>query len=618
MRCPECKAKIPDGLLLCPECGTMVEETQPMRARRSRKPAGPFASAPAPPSRVLTLWRRARKIVLTILVAVVILGVSVGLGGYWGLHRGEVDRQQTRAAEADEHYQNGVALLDSGQYELAIAEFERALELKPGHALAQQGITEAQARIAARPTPTVETYEVVAADLYQKAVQHYEAEQWQDAAATLTQLRALDPDYQPDEVEEMLFTSLYNAGMSLLEEDRLEEGIFYLDQAVALRPLDEEALEQRSLAVKYLRALGYWGVDWGRCIALFEGLPRDYKDVFYRLYDAHVAYAEAWAAEGEMCPAAEEYALALQLMSNDEIAEKRAEAEEVCLQATPTPIAPVEGTEVITLANLPPGFTTGRLAYPVYSTQRDVYDVYVLSADRRVVKMVSGGDQPCWRWDGAALGYRNRISPAISLLAWQGAVPQPLRYGTGLAWPTFSPDGGRMAYARQDAGGVWRIYIAPLDGSAEPVAHAEGKGPAWGPNGWLAWTGCNDDDECGIMIDHPDDDQEPKLISGNISDVGLSWSPDGARLAYMSNHTGNWEVYVVTIEPRGYERLTEEPGSDGLPAWAPDGSGLAFVSNRDGTWGLYLMGPQGEDPHKVFTLGPNLPGWETQRLSWAR
>ena len=632
MRCPECKAKVRDDLLLCPECGAPVKKTRPMRARRTKglektrpmraqrsKQAARATATPAAEREGPALWRRVRTVLLAVIVALFVLLLSIGVGGYYGLRQGEEQRQQSRIEEADGYYHIGLERLDAGQYELAIANFERALELNPDHRFAQQGIAEAQARIASRPTPPVETYEIVADDLYQKAVAHYEAGEWEDAAAVLTQLRALDPAYEAETVEEMLFTSLYSAGMALLAEERLEEGIFYLDQAVALRPLDEDALIQRNLATKYLTALGYWGVDWDHCIERFEQLyaiAPNYRDVFQRLYRAHVAYADAWYTQEEMCPAEEQYALALQLMNDAAIEQKRAEAEQVCLIATPTPLAPVEGTQTITMTELPPGFATGRLAYPAYNTQTDLWNVYALFTDKRLVRMATGADQPCWLWSSGALAYRDRLSPGISLLATEGAAPQQLASGARLAWPTFSPDGNRLAYAVQSAGGAWQIYLAPTDGSAEPVVHAMGKGPVWGRNGWLAWTGCETSGVCGILIDNPDDDQPPLRLSASINDIGLNWSPDGGNLAYMSNHTGNWEVYLVSTGG-GFVQLTDDPASDGLPAWAPDSSGLAFVSNRDGAWGVYLMGPSGEDPHKILDLGPNLPDWTSQRLSWA-
>lgn len=591
-----------------------------MRARPSKE-AGSVTIPLTPDTEAPTRWQRIRPILLWVMAFVCLLVLSVGGAAYGGLYRGERDREQKRLELAEQHYQTGLKRLDMGEYELAIAEFEYVLELNPDHLTASQGISEARARIAAIPTPTIETetYEIVVDDLYQNAVAHYEEEDWEGAIAVLTQLRVLDPTYAAENAEEMLFTSLYNAGMAFLEEDRFEEGVFYLDQAVALRPLNEEALTQRSLAIKYMTALGYWGVDWDECIERFEQLyaiAPTYKDIFSRLYRAHVTYADIWYDEGEMCPAEVQYAQAMQLMNDPEIEQKRAKANEICLVATPTPIAPITGTMPITLTKPPPGFNAGRLAYPSYNTQTDLYDVYVLYADGHLMRMVTGADQPSWIWGSGGLGYRDRLSPGISLLMPGETVPRKLADGAGWTWPTFSPDGRRVAYAAQDAAGTWQIYVAPTDGSAEPELHAEGKGPVWSPTGLLAWTGCEPGGSCGIFADNPDDDQPPTRLTASINDVGLNWSPNSELLVYMSDVTGNWDIYLLSIAG-GVVVLTDDPASDGLPVWAPNGSGIAFVSNRDETWGIYLMEPNGNDQHKILTLGPNLPNWTSQRLSWA-
>jgi tetratricopeptide (TPR) repeat protein len=568
-----------------------------------------------------TRWQRIRPIIFWTIGFLFILALSIGWAAYRGLYEGERDRAQQRLELADQHYRTGLERLDAGEYELAIAEFEYVLKLNPSHPTASQGITEAETRMnVPTPSPTTEVYEIVVDDLYQDAVTYYEAEDWENAIAVLTQLRVLDANYAAEAVEDMLFTSLYNAGMAFLAEDRFEEGVFYLDQAITLRPLDEEALTERSLALQYMNALGYWGVDWERCIESYEQLyavAPNYKDVFSRLYLAHVTYADTWYDQGEMCPAEVQYAQALLLMNDPEVEQKQAEANQICLVATPTPIAPITGTTPVTLTELPPGFTTGRLAYPSYNAQTGLYEVTALSADGHLTKMANGADQPFWVWGTGALGYRNLLSPGISLLVPGEATPRQLVAGAGPAWPTFSPDGSRMAYAAQDATGAWQIYVGPTDGSVEPTIHAAGKGPVWGPTGLLAWTGCNDSGACGIFADNPDDDQPPPPpLTASINDIGLNWSPNGEMLVYMSNVSGNWDIYLLSLTG-GVVLLTDDPASDGLPVWAPNGSGIAFASNRDGTWGLYLMNPNGEDPHKILTLGTDLPNWTAQRISWA-
>jgi Tol biopolymer transport system component/tetratricopeptide (TPR) repeat protein len=676
MRCPECKTEVPDHLSLCPVCGEMVQDTRPMRTRskelKELEETQPLhiieqVSEPEEPQERPAIWPRVLTIFLAIVGALLILGFSVGLGGYFGLYQGEEDRRQAEQAQAREHYQKGESYLEQGTYKLAVAEFEYALgidpnlaearqrideiiaqrylvglqkldageyelaidefdyilRIDPDHAFAKQGIEEAEARIAARPTPTPEfNPDQVVKDLYQKAVDQYQAEEWADAAATLTQVRAVNPAYEAQAVEDMLFNSLYNAGMVLLEEDRFEEGIFYLDQAIALRPDDptsEEAQWERDMAEFYMIALGYWGVDWELCIERFEQLyamAPGYKDVYQKLYGAHVAYGDEWYAKEEMCPAQKQYDLALQLAESADIMEKRNTAEQVCLVATPAPIA-MEDTDVITLTQLPPGFATGRLAYPSYNADTSYYSIFVLSTDRRIVRWATGADQPGWMRSSGTLGYRNHVSAGISLLTSEAAAPQQLLSGSGLAWPAFSPVGERMTYAAQDASGTWQIYIAPTDGSAEPQVHAQGKWPAWAPNGWLAWTGCNDGGECGIFIDNPDNDEAPIQLSTSTNDIALNWHPDSGSLIYMANHTGNWEIYRVYTDRR-FVQLTDDPASDGLPVWSPDGSKVAFVSDRSGEWGVYLMNADGADPHIILELGPDLPGWTSQRLSWGQ
>jgi tetratricopeptide (TPR) repeat protein len=554
---------------------------------------------------------------------IVVLVVGVGGAAYLGMAQGERDRAEQRLVVVNEHYTKGLDRLDAGEYELAIAEFEYVLKLDPDHPLADQGIAEARARIAQRtpvPTPTSEIRELAADDLYEQSLAYYQAEDWGEAVAVLTQLRVLDATYRTDDVKEMLFESLYNAGMARLDEDRLEEGIFYLDQAIALKPLNEDAIAQRSLAVQYMTALGYWGVDWNLCIDHFEELyatAPNYKDVFSRLYRAHVNYGDAWSVQGEMCPAEIQYAQALQLVNNADTEEKHSESAAICQMATPTPIAPIDGTETITITALPPGFNTGRLAYPVHNSQTGLYDIYGLFADGRLIRLASGADQPSWLWDGGALGFRDLRAPGISVLVNGESAPRLIMPGAGWGWPSFSPDGTKYAYAAQNEGGTWQVLIAPKDHSAQPRIHADGKGPAWGPSGLLAWNGCDAAGACGIFVDNPNDDQPATRLTASANDIALSWAPHGGALAYMSNVSGDWDIFVLDTAG-GIVALTDDPASDGLPTWAPDGSGLAFVSNRDGTWGIYLMGPNGEDPHKILTLGPNLPDWTSQRLSWAR
>ncbi len=67
-----------------------------------------------------------------------------------------------------------------------------------------------------------------------------------------------------------------------------------------------------------------------------------------------------------------------------------------------------------------------------------------------------------------------------------------------------------------------------------------------------------------------------------------AWSPDGRRVAYHSNQTGNFDIWVTTLGGSDPIDLTEDFGGDDLfPVWSPDGTAIAFYSERDG--GAYFV-----------------------------
>jgi tetratricopeptide (TPR) repeat protein len=601
MQCPQCDLELDSPGVLCPDCGASLAE--------------PDAAPPARPWLRRLLW----------------IGLGLGLfigalagAAYLGLYYGERDRETERQTTLQEHYEDGLRALNDGQYELARANFEWVLQLQPDHAQAREGLLTAEAQLVVVPTPTSEAEEALgevqeaqAAQRLAEAQTAYEAGEWTAAANALTQLRALDADYQQAEVETLLYESLYNAGMEALEEDNLERGVFYLDQAIALQPLDPEAVNQRNLAARYLAALNFWGVDWEKAITEFEELyavAPNYKDVFWRLYQANLEYGDYLYESGEMCPAELQYAKTLRLSPDAAVEEKRAEAAEICLIATPVPL---EGDEPLLTPQPIPGFSVGRLAYPVYNETTGLYDLYALYANGRILRVAQSADQPWWERGTGRVVYRDRTLDVISMILPEEGVPQTLTSPNGRAWPTLSPDGQRMAYAAQNAAGVWTVYVVPTYGEGQPQALAAGWAPAWGPAGLIAYTGCDAaGTTCGIVVDNPDDGQPGTRLTGNENDTAVSWAPGGSLMAYMTNVTGSWDIMLLSTDG-GVTQFTYDPSDEGLPTWAPDGSGIAFISNRDGKWAIYIADPNGKNVRRILDLGAEMPGWDNQRLSWS-
>lgn len=606
MKCQSCGFYLPPAARLCPNCGTLQRSTRPTShlSQTVPQPRGWIGSR----RRIVT----ALAVAAALACALLALLVGSGVAGY---RVGLNDRATLQAQEADKFFQQGLADLAAGRLALAEADFAHVLQLNPDYPDAARRLQEVRQRIADQqrvvPTPTTSLRNALQ-DVYDTARQAYDEQDWETAVVRLMQVHRLDPTFETQTVEELLFHASTTYGLRLLDQDRLEEGVFYLEQAAALRPLDQDAALQAAYAKQYLTARGYWNVNWERAIERFGELvdfAPGYKDTFARYVNAHVLYADSYAARGDYCPALPLYQKALALRPDPNVQVKLDDVTARCLTATPVPLTttlPISGTPVAV-----PGINLGRLAYPVFDGATGAYTIYAISPGSAPFPAAVGG-QPTWQPNGPALAYRvlgvgvNMIDLATGAAA--SVAP------AGAAWPTWSPDGARIAYALRDAAGDFRLTIARLDGSAPPIDLGPGKSPVWGPGGLLAYAGC-EAAGCGILIDNPDDPDPPVRLTASLNDTPTSWSPDGFNISYFSDADGDWDVYFVNTAG-GVAQVVNSPGDDGLPAWSPDGAHLAFASNRDGAWAIYIVRFDGAELVKAIELGPASPNWLNERLAW--
>jgi dipeptidyl aminopeptidase/acylaminoacyl peptidase len=181
--------------------------------------------------------------------------------------------------------------------------------------------------------------------------------------------------------------------------------------------------------------------------------------------------------------------------------------------------------------------------------------------------------------------------------------------GTLCAAPALSPDGR------------WLAYVFELEGSAG-LAIVDGEGqhwprkltggldfymhPAWSPDGRaLAWVGWNHPhmpwDSSRLFLgrleaaaEEPQLAGEPEALAGGEREAVLQpqFSPDGARLAYLSDRQGWFQLYVRELATGQERRLTPDRDEIGGAAWQqgmrwfgwlPDGRALIAARNHEGS-----------------------------------
>ena len=60
-----------------------------------------------------------------------------------------------------------------------------------------------------------------------------------------------------------------------------------------------------------------------------------------------------------------------------------------------------------------------------------------------------------------------------------------------------------------------------------------------------------------------------------------TWSPDGRTLAYESNETGNWDIWLTQVGGQAVNRTADHSGHDLYASWSPDGRWIAFWSSSE-------------------------------------
>lgn len=87
----------------------------------------------------------------------------------------------------------------------------------------------------------------------------------------------------------------------------------------------------------------------------------------------------------------------------------------------------------------------------------------------------------------------------------------------------------------------------------------------------------------------------------------VTWSPDGQSIAFTSNRSGNFDIWVQRVAGGNAVQITRSTAQDTQPAWSPDGSSIAFRSERD-SGGLYVV-PAGGGPERQLTTFGLFPQW---------
>jgi Tol biopolymer transport system component len=275
-------------------------------------------------------------------------------------------------------------------------------------------------------------------------------------------------------------------------------------------------------------------------------------------------------------------------------------------------------------------------------TDDDHADVLSFSATSKLTRPVERAPQftsiagPAWSADGSSLAieviHEFTVDPvehvsdySSDLYIADSASPvtstwRPLTTNGFSKSPSWSPDGGRIAYLQQPTlfsnNDIYVITVS--DGARVRVTPTAGwfSTPRWSPDGtrlsFSAYDPVSGNDD--VYIVNADGSGLTNVSRNAAFDFQPVWSPDGAQLVFVSSRDGargDYGIYVMDVDGANVRRLTSGHGFIAGLAWSPDGRHIAFSARGS----VFVMNADGSSPARLTR--PPSSSWDASP-TWRR
>ncbi len=256
------------------------------------------------------------------------------------------------------------------------------------------------------------------------------------------------------------------------------------------------------------------------------------------------------------------------------------------------------------------------------------------SGERVLLSDVHQPKSPAWSPDGSQVAISMQQGGRL------GSVRKCVTLGRGI--PNIPPDATDITVSGNQvcftllANPYWGLRLVNVAGGAwrDLPRDLHSFTPAWDPA--QPWHIVFRGDHGLQSVDINQNTNWP--VNNTLEARGPVFSPDGSKIATTFKQGDHWEIHLMNADGSGDVRLTETSPTDiaqqilngqtpvsannAAPTWSPDGSQLAFVTDRTGQWEIWVMNADGSGQRPLFPAGAlhGIPlqynGVDERMLSW--
>jgi Tol biopolymer transport system component len=258
--------------------------------------------------------------------------------------------------------------------------------------------------------------------------------------------------------------------------------------------------------------------------------------------------------------------------------------------------------------------------------EHGLMSVSTLTGEQKTISKPSGSDQDCYSRlspDGKTIAFVRLISHAVGYLYTIDVTGNHLNRLTrevkdlrGVDW---APDGSHLVFASKERG-AYQLRVISVQGgestplpaatesAADPVVSSNGKFVVFVENreNWNIWRLPLKGNEIGTP---------QRFLASTGQNHSPSFSPDGRTIAFVSDRSGNPEIWLCDTDGQHLRQLTHFGGPWlGTIRWSPDSSSIVFDARPKGHSAIFRMAVNQGKPELVEDEQP----FEVRRPSWSR